>query len=53
MTYALKISKQDIIPEIHICATISENICHMIFSDNGLGFESHHNEKVFEVGSGV
>ena len=49
MTNALKFSKKDIIPEVHISATISENMCHLKFSDNGIGFESQYNEKVFEV----
>lgn len=46
---ALKFSREGIAPHIQISANIVQNDCQIIFSDNGIGFESRYNEKIFQV----
>jgi PAS domain S-box-containing protein len=46
---ALKFSREGVAPHIQISANIIQNDCCINFSDNGIGFESRYNEKIFQV----
>ncbi|MBE8728189.1 sensor histidine kinase [Flavobacterium hungaricum] len=61
MNNALKFSQKEIQPQIEITSSIVngkdlnntnlplENYCHIIFKDNGIGFEPEYSEKIFGV----
>ena len=46
---SLKFSRDGIAPVIQISATSKDSICHIRFSDNGIGFEEEYQNKIFEV----
>lgn len=58
---SLKFSRPGIEPEIEITSKIIDaaylnlpyrdngNWCHIIYTDNGIGFEAHYSEKIFQV----
>lgn len=61
-TNALKFSKKDTIPRISITSDIQKGsafnvdglqsegrYCHIVFSDNGIGFDPQYNDKIFEL----
>lgn len=62
LSNALKFSKENVSPSIHIHSQINmggefdndnllknKEYCHIIFSDNGIGFEPEFSKKIFEV----
>jgi PAS domain S-box-containing protein len=49
ITNSLKFSRIGIAPVIQMAAGINDDICHIRFSDNGIGFEEQYQEKIFEV----
>ena len=49
ITNSLKFSRTGITPIIQIVASIKDGICHIRFSDNGIGFEEQYQDKIFEV----
>ncbi len=49
VTNALKFSREGIVPCIEINSSIEGDKCHILVSDNGIGFEEQYNEKIFEV----
>lgn len=46
---ALKFSKPDLPPVVTISAKKQNNQHEVVVSDNGIGFEQHHAERIFEV----
>ncbi len=49
ITNSLKFSRIGVAPVIQIATHIQDGICHMRFSDNGIGFEDQYQDKIFEV----
>ena len=49
ITNSLKFSRTDVAPVIQIATQLQDGICHMRFSDNGIGFEDQYQDKIFEV----
>jgi hypothetical protein len=49
ITNSLKFSRTGITPIIKISTFINDGICHIRFSDNGIGFDEQYQDKIFEV----
>jgi len=46
---ACKFRQQDIAPQIDISATLADDCWQFAFSDNGIGIEKQHNERIFVI----